>query len=127
MTVYEAISYIGDFSVSYYYWLRPFVLLLYTIFWIGCCFLKRRAALGYLVLTIVNVAFYFFGPENGLNLDGRGLSGVLTDNVIILKHAVGDLLFVPLPVNILFSFIILLYYQRMQPASKKRLKAEPEK
>lgn len=115
LTIYEGVNYIGDTSVSYYYWLRPVILGLYTAFWAGCCYRKKWGALGYLFLTIANVAFYFFGPDALLNVDNAGL----LDQVIILRRAVGDLLFLPLPVNILFSFIILFYYQKMFPAYKK--------
>lgn len=96
LTISEAINYIGDTSVFPIYSLRPIILLLYTIFWIGCCYMKRWAGFGYLVLTLVNVSFHLFGPPS------------------ILKQAVGDLLFLPVPVNLLFCFLILFYFKRMQ-------------
>jgi hypothetical protein len=121
LTAYEAVNYIGDTSVSYYYWLRPMVLALYTLFWLGCCYRKKWGGLGYLLLTIANVAFYFFGPDSLLNID----SASWINQLIVLRRAIGDLLFVPLPANILFSFIILFYYQKMFPAFKKVKTAAP--
>jgi len=96
LTVSEAFNYFGDTSVYLLYSLRPVVLLLYTVFWIGCCYLKQWAALGYLFLTMANLSLYYFCPD------------------CILKDAIGDLLFIPIPVNILFCFLILFYYKRMQ-------------
>jgi hypothetical protein len=47
----------------------------------------------------------------------------------ILSRAIGDVLFVPIPVNILFCFLILFYYKRMQDpkeAKASRTKTIPE-
>ena len=96
LTIYEAYYWVGDDSVSRLYWLRPAVLLLYVIFWCGACLLKKWAGIGYVILTVVNVAFHLFGPD------------------IMLKRALGDLLFVPIPANLLFSFLLLFYFKRMK-------------
>lgn len=96
LTISEFVNYLGDTSVYLIYSLRPVILLAYTIFWIGCCFMKRWAGLAYLILTLFNVSFHLFGPPS------------------ILKQAVGDLLFLPIPVNLLFCFLILYYFKRMQ-------------
>jgi len=44
---------------------------------------------------------------------------VILSQVTLLHRAIGDILLDPLPVNILFSFIILLYYRRMQSKKKQ--------
>lgn len=92
----EAWNYYGDGEVSFLYRLRPAVLLLYFLFWAGVCFERKKAGLAFLCLTILNVAFYLFGPES------------------VMKHALGDLLFIPLPVNILFSFLLLFYFRKLK-------------
>jgi len=107
LTVSEAFNYIGDTSVFLVYSLRPLVLLAYTVFWIGCCYMKRWAGFCYLVLTMFNVSFYLFAPQS------------------ILKQAIGDLLFSPIPVNLLFCFLILYYFKRMQPGYQKPIE-EPQ-
>ena len=104
LTYTEAVNYIGDTSVFLIYTLRPIVLLAYTIFWIGCCYMKRWAGFGYLVLTMLNVSFYLFAPPS------------------LLKQAIGDILFVPVPINLLFCFLILFYFKRMQTGYIKPIK-----
>lgn len=96
MAAFEAWNYLGDNEVSSIYWLRPVIMLLYFLFWAGACFGSKKAGLAFLVLTIANVAFYLFGPDS------------------VPKRALGDILFIPLPVNILFSFLLLFYFRRLQ-------------
>lgn len=96
LTGFEAWNYIGDHEVGYIYWLRPVVLLVYFLCWAGACLARKIPAIAFTVLTIVNVAFYLFGPD------------------IMLKRALGDLLFVPIPVNLLFSFLLLFYFRKMR-------------
>ncbi len=95
-TAFESYNYLGDYSVSTVYWLRPLVLLLYTVLWIATCFRQRWGGIAYIALTIANVVLYLFGPD------------------IVIKRAIGDLLFVPIPVNLLFSFLLLFYFRKMQ-------------
>lgn len=108
-----------DPGVSYWFWLRPVVMALYTWFWIGACYLKKRQATAYLILTIIMVTFYYFGPTGGNNLDGQSIFKDVYDQLVLLHRAVADILLDPLPANILFSFIILLYYRRMKPGHEK--------
>ncbi|WP_118972799.1 hypothetical protein [Taibaiella koreensis] len=96
IALYEAISYLGDDSVSRLFWLRPLVLLLYFLFWAGACLARKVPAISFLVLTIVNVSFYLFGPH------------------MLLWRALGDLLFIPLPVNLLFAFLLLFFFRKMK-------------
>jgi len=104
-----------DPGVSYWFWLRPVVLVLYTWFWIGACYLKKREATAYLVFTIIMVTFYYFGPTGGNNLDSQSIFADTYNQLVLLHRSVADILLDPLPANILFSFIILLYYRRMKP------------
>ncbi|HET8572427.1 MAG TPA: hypothetical protein VFL76_01025 [Edaphocola sp.] len=108
-----------DPGVSWWFWLRPVVMALYTWFWIGACYLRKRGATAYLVLTIVMVSFYYFGPTGGNNLDGQSIFREAYNQLVLLHRAVADILLDPLPANILFSFIILLYYRRMRPKRAK--------
>jgi len=96
LTFYEALNYLGDDSVSHLYWLRPLVLALYFLCWAGACLARKLPAIGFVGLTIINVAFYLFGPDS------------------ILKRALGDLLFLPIPVNLLFAFLLLFFFRRMK-------------
>ena len=96
LTLMEAFNYIGDDSISRLYWLRPVVLLLYFLTWAGACLARKVPAIGFVALTIINVAAYLFGPD------------------VLLKRALGDLLFVPIPVNLLFSFLLLFFFRKMK-------------
>lgn len=108
-----------DPGVSFWFWLQPVILALYTWFWLGACYLKKRRATAYLILTIVMVTFFYFGPSGGDNLDGQSIFGDAYNQLVLLHRSVADVLIDPLPANILFSFIILLYYRRMQPTQTK--------
>lgn len=96
LTLYEAFHYAGDDSVMRVYWYRPLLLLVYTVLWIGVCFGKKRAALGYIALTLLNVSFHLFGPAG------------------IYKRALSDILFVPLPMNLVFAFLILFFFRKLK-------------
>lgn len=96
MTIFEAWNYLGDNSVSYVFWLRPLVLLVYFLSWAGACLARKIPAIIFVVLTILNVILYLFGPE------------------ILLKRAIGDLLFSPIPVNLLFAFLLLFFFRKMK-------------
>ena len=101
MTFTEAQNYIGDDSVAKEYLWRPVILLLYTVFWVVACYKRKWGALAFLILTILNVSFYLFGP--------RGADAYL-------KHAVGDILFLydKVSLNMIFSFMLLFYFRRMK-------------
>lgn len=96
MTLFEGMSFLGDSSVGHEYWFRPAVMLLYFIFWSVACLGRKWGAIAFIVLTILNVAFQLFGPE------------------MVWKHALGDLLFLPIPVNLLFSFLLLFYFRKLK-------------
>lgn len=106
-------------DVGFVYWLRPVVLAAYTVCWVGACFLRKKFATAYLILTILTVSFHYFCPSTVNNFDGQSFFQGVYKQIVLLHGAVSDVLLVPLPTNILFSFIILLYYRRMQPQSKQ--------
>lgn len=121
MLVYLSISWLSS-SVGFVYHLRPVVLAAYTALWIGTCFLRKKYATAYLVMTIVMVCFYYLFPTGHFNnFDSQTFFGSLGDQLAHLHDAVADILLYPLPANILFSFIILFYYRKMQPQRKPEL------
>jgi hypothetical protein len=96
LSLFECWNYLADDSVFALYRFRPVVMLLYFVFWAAACMGRKWGALAFIVLTILNVAFYLFGPD------------------ILLKRAFGDLLFVPIPVNLVFSFLLLFYFRKFK-------------
>ncbi|MFT4061416.1 MAG: hypothetical protein QM642_03555 [Edaphocola sp.] len=96
MAGYELQNYWGDNSVSAWYLWRPAILLLYAVFWAGICFRQKWAAIAFVVLTIANVSYYFWGPDS------------------YLHRAIGDLLFIPIPVNLLFAFVLLFFFRKLK-------------
>lgn len=96
LSLFECWNYLADDTVFALYRFRPAVMLLYFVFWAAACLGRKWGALAFIVLTILNVAFYLFGPN------------------ILLKRAFGDLLFVPIPVNLVFSFLLLFYFRKFK-------------
>lgn len=62
-------------------------LLLYTLLWIGVCGLSKKAAIGYIVLTAIDLLLFFF------------------------QWGVGDSL---LPFDVLLCVFLLFYYKRFR-------------
>lgn len=118
LLAYESVMWL-DADVSFLYWFRPVLLAAYTLCWLGACFLRKRYATAYLILTIITVSFHYFCPSSVNNFDGQGFWQMAYIKIVLLHGAISDILLVPLPVNILFSFIVLLYYRRMLPQSKQ--------
>jgi hypothetical protein len=96
LSLFESWNYLADDSVFALYRFRPVVMLLYFVFWAAACLGRKWGALAFIILTILNVALYLFGPN------------------ILLKRAFGDLLFVPIPVNLVFSFLLLFYLRKFK-------------
>lgn len=105
LTFTEMRNYWTDTSVSYIYFFRPFLYLLYTLAWLGVCFMKKWAGLAYLILTFITVNFHLFIPVDPFS------------TLAMYKHALSDVLFTPIPVNLLFCFFILFYFKRIQAKS----------
>lgn len=95
LTVLEAWNFLGDDSVSRLYWLRPLVMLVYFLCWAGICLRSKKAGIAFVVLTILNVSFHLFGPD------------------ILWRRALGNLLFEPIPINLLFAFLLLFFFRRL--------------
>jgi hypothetical protein len=95
--IFEAFNYWGEEVGNNWYHGRAIVWFLYALFWIAVCFRQKWGAFAFIVLTILNVALHLFVPDH-----------------FMFKRALGDLLFIPLPINILFSFLILFYFRRLQ-------------
>lgn len=114
LTFTEILRYWGDTSVSYiYYFFRPFLYLLYTLAWLGVCMMKKWAGLAYLILTFLTVSFHLFIPVEPFS------------TLAVYKHALSDVLFIPIPVNLLFCFFILFYFKRIQAKPVKDLSTIP--
>lgn len=96
LTISEAFNYIGNNDVYMAYWLIPAVLLLYTVFWSGATLYRKWAAVAYVLLTVANVSLHFFAPPS------------------VYKQALGDILFIPVPVNLVFAFLLLFFFRRME-------------
>jgi len=96
MTGVEAWQFLGSDEVSHLYWLRPAVMFLYFLFWAAACCGRKWGGIAFVALTIANVAFSLFGPD------------------IMLKQAIGDLLFVPLPASLVFAFLLLFFFRRLR-------------
>lgn len=96
MLAFESYYYLGDHTINAVYWLRPLVMLAYTFCWIFICLKKKWAAVAFLVVAIANVSFQLFGPKD-----------------MLLRKAIGDILFVPLPINLVFAFLVLFYYRKL--------------
>lgn len=87
------------------YKIRPVVMILMTIFWIGATLFHKWGAMGFLILTVVTVALYFFTP----GIEYKQLLG----NVLMLNIPY-DGKILPVPMSIIFSFAILYYYRKME-------------
>lgn len=96
LTLYESFNWLGDASVPKIYWSRPLVMLAYTFFWVVACMGKKWGGIAFVVLSVGNIALHLFAPEWPV------------------KKAIGDILFVPLPANLLFSFLLLFYIGRLR-------------
>lgn len=96
LTAFEISQYWMQPQEAYFaYNFRPAVLLIYTLFWCAATLFYAWGFWGYIILTIANLCLYFFG-----------------DQLPIYKQAIGDILFQPLPVNLLFSFLLLIYVRK---------------
>ena len=72
-------------------------LLLYTILWILVCLKYRWAAIGYILLTSINLALQYLTPQGSIWRD------------------VGDAMApAHLPIDVLFCFFLLFFYKRFR-------------
>ena len=71
-------------------WLQVLWLAGYTIFWIGVCDLRKWAAIGYILLTVLSISVY-----------------IAVKNHILSATYISDIF----SIDVLFSFILLYYYK----------------
>src|SRR5690554_1392755 len=102
LTVTESFRYLEDLSIYLSYNLRPVAFLIYTVLWIGCCYLQKWGAIGFILVTVFSMCFHFWAPQS------------------IIKSALGDILISPLPITVFLSFLILFYYQKIDRRSRDR-------
>lgn len=100
-TGYIIVDLISFGSTDLIYNLKIVPLLIYTILWMGICFLSRKALIGFIVFTVLMMLTYFIIPDNKL------------------KDFVLSMLIEPLPVNIALSLIILIFYQKIDGRSRE--------
>lgn len=74
-------------------WAHPLSLVLYTVLWFMVCRMYRWAAWGYLGLTSINLMLHYLLAKEGA------------------LHFFSGSLF---PIDILFSFFILVYYKKFE-------------
>jgi len=110
MSIYEASSFWQDHGLHYAYSLRPVVMIIYTIFWLGATYLYKWGATGYIAFSVIMALFYFSG--SGTEVLGFKLNFVAENNYY--KRAFGDILLQPLPLNILFAALALFFYKKMR-------------
>jgi hypothetical protein len=72
-------------------------LLLYTVLWVLVCLRYRWAAIGYVVLTSVNLALQYLTPAGSI---WKSVADAMEPG-----H---------LPVDVLFCFFLLFYYKRLR-------------
>lgn len=100
-------AYLSLFSaeVAGFYKLRPIIMIAMTIFWIGATFFKKWGALGFVVLTVISLAAYFY-------IDALEIKTIF-GNILMLQLPIDEGRSVPIPLSALFSFIALFFYGRM--------------
>ncbi|RQO30678.1 hypothetical protein DBR32_08070 [Taibaiella sp. KBW10] len=84
---------------------RPILMAMMTVFWIGATLFHKWGALGFLILTAVTVGIYFFMPGSEFKQ--------LLGNVLMLRIPYDGKVF-PIPMSIIFSFAILYYFRKME-------------
>ncbi|HRP90150.1 MAG TPA: hypothetical protein PKX92_08925 [Edaphocola sp.] len=92
-------------EVDLLYKLRGIIMILMTIFWIAATLFKKWGALAFVALTIISAATYFY-------MDSLTIKSIL-GNLLILHLPIEKSQSVPIPLSIIFSFIALFYYNKM--------------
>ncbi|HTO14500.1 MAG TPA: hypothetical protein VLZ83_01965 [Edaphocola sp.] len=92
-------------EVDLLYKVRGLLMILMTIFWIAATLFKKWGALAFVILTIISVGTYFY-------VDSLTIKSIL-GNLLILYLPFEKGSSVPIPLSIIFSFIALFYYNRM--------------
>jgi hypothetical protein len=95
MSVVEMYFFWDGSSIYKEYLFRPLLMLLYTIFWMGCCMFKKWGAIGFVTLCIVQLCLILFLPDSRF------------------KVAVVNNFFSDYPINLGMAFLVLFYFRRM--------------
>ena len=72
-------------------------LLLYAVLWLAVCDMRRRAAIGYMVLTAINLGLQYLTPAHA---EWRSVADALAPAHI--------------PIDVLMCFFLLFYYKRFR-------------
>lgn len=97
LDLYDWFSLISAGKVNNIYVLRPLVLVVYTVFWCLATFLKRWAVMGFITFSILHIATFLFIKESP-----------------IVARILDNFMVNPLPMGILFSVILLLYFRKLK-------------
>lgn len=104
LIIYSLYITIDTLSMQSTFWqfnLQILPLLIYTILWIGICFLNRNAMRSFIVFTVIMLLAFYLSPDNHF------------------KKYVLSVLIEPLPINIALSFLILIFYQKIDLKSRE--------
>jgi hypothetical protein len=105
LTLSEVYLTLFSSDVAGFYKLRPIIMIAMTVFWIGATLFKKWGALGFVVLTVMSLAAYFY-------IDSIELKTIF-GNILMLQLPVDNSRTVPIPLSAIFSFIALFFYGRM--------------
>lgn len=95
LMIYEISLFGFGGSVPTLYMLRPLIMIGYTASWVGVSYLKKWGAIGFVLVSLLVMLLNYIGaPE--------------------WKSSLGDLLFKPLPINLLMCMLIFLFFKRFK-------------
>lgn len=95
LTIYEiSLFWFGGSVPGIYLW-RPVIMLAYTAAWVGATYLKKWGAISFVAVSLVVMLFGYIGDP-------------------ATKNSLGDLLFRPIPINLLMSMLIFLFFKRFK-------------
>lgn len=95
LTIYEiSLFWFGGSVPALYLW-RPVIMLAYTATWVGASYLKKWGAIGFVIVSLIVMLIGYLGDDS-------------------LKNSLGDLLFRPIPINLLMSMLIFLFFKRFK-------------
>lgn len=76
--------------------LRPLVFSLYSIAWIACCYLKKWGAISFIAITSSCLGIYHLSNNDQW------------------QNIIGEILYKPLPLNVLMCMLVLLFYKKFK-------------
>lgn len=84
--------------------LRPLMMSLLTVTWIGATFFKKWGANGFLVLSLLALLVYYFIPDTIFK-------PIIGEVLMLHAPIMGNI--IPIPFTALFSMIIMYHYKSM--------------